>query len=226
MASELKRVLHKESKILFVATYSEDAESPRTMYDNLCTMLCFHNRYNLGDTDSLLRKKGFNYDSDDYDSWEEMEKAIIKENDIAIILPLWLYDHSGLTISFGRTCSWDSGQVGFILVDKATIRKEYSCKRISKKLLLKVEEILKNEVKEYDSYLRGDVYDLNQYTISDEYMSEIESENIDIDEIDIDMLEEVESCSNYIGESWLDDAINNSISYLNKKYLSQKAETI
>ena len=224
--AEYKRELHKESKTLFVATYSEDAESPRTMNDNLGTMLCFHNRYNLGDDDSLLRKKGFNYDSDDYDSWEEMEKAIKKENDIAIILPLWLYDHSGISMSFGRTCSWDSGQVGFIFIDKATIRKEYNCKRISKELLLKVEEILKGEVEEYDSYLRGDVYDLAEYKISDEYMSEIESENIDIDEIDIDNLELEESCSNYIGESWLDDAINDSISFLNKKYLSQKVEII
>ena len=209
MVSELKRIMHKESKTLFVASYSENAENPRDeeYQDNLGSMLCFHNRYNLGDDDSLLRKKGFNYDSDDYDSWEDMEKAIKKENDIAIMLPLFLYDHSGLSMSFGKTCSWDSGQVGFILVDKATIRKEYGCKRISNKLLLKVEEILKGEVKEYDNYLTGEVFDLETYQISDEYMLEIETENIDIDEIDIDNLENIECVCNYIGEEWLDSAI-------------------
>ena len=228
MVSEYKRELHKESKTLFVAFYSENAESPRDedYQDNLGTMLCFHNRYNLGDDKDLLRKKGFNYDSDNYDSWDEMEKAIKKENDIAIILPLWLHDHSGISMSFGRTCSWDSGQVGFIFIDKETIRKEYNCKRISKKLLLKVEEILKSEVKEYDEYLIGNVYDLAEYKISDEYMSEIESENIDIDEIDIDNLEEFEYCCNYIGEDCLNDTINITIDILNKKILSQKEETI
>jgi hypothetical protein len=129
-------------------------------------------------------------------------------------------------MSFDGTCRWDSAQVGFIFIDKETIRKEYNCKRINKKLLLKVEEILKNEVKEYDEYLIGNVYDLAEYKISDEYMLEIESENINIDEIDIDNLEEVEYCWNRIGETWIDDTINIRISDLNKKILSQKEETI
>lgn len=44
-------------------------------------------------------------------------------------MPLWLYDHSGITISCGaRTYPyndrWDSGQVGWIIADKETIIKE------------------------------------------------------------------------------------------------------
>lgn len=81
--------------------YDEFGDSPRN-WDNLGTMICFHNRYTLGDK--------HDYDTDDYNGWGEMEKAIIKDNDVAIILPLYLYDHSGITIAtspFG--CRWDSG---------------------------------------------------------------------------------------------------------------------
>lgn len=44
-------------------------------------------------------------------------------------LPLWLYDHSGLTMSCGARCGqyadrWDSGQAGWIFVLKKTIMEE------------------------------------------------------------------------------------------------------
>lgn len=41
-----------------------------------------------------------------------------------VILPLYLYDHSGITISTGPfSCPWDSGQVGWIYAPKDTFRK-------------------------------------------------------------------------------------------------------
>ena len=123
--------------------YDENAESPRC-WDNVGTMICFNRRYNLGDKHS--------YDSQDYGSWDEMEKDIIENENVHTILPLYLFDHSGISIStspFG--CQWDSGQIGFIFVSKHKIVKE----GIEDKY---VEECLKNEVKTYDKYLRGDVY--------------------------------------------------------------------
>jgi hypothetical protein len=51
-------------------------------------------------------------------------------------------------------CKWDSGQVGFIIATPEKIRKEFG-KRITKKVRLKVDEILRNEVKVYDQHLRG-----------------------------------------------------------------------
>ena len=74
-------------------------------------------------------------------------------------MPLYLYDHSGITIStkpFG--CPWDSGQIGFITISKDKIRSEYGVKRITKDLLDRVEGYLVSEVKLYDYYLMGEVY--------------------------------------------------------------------
>ena len=127
-----------------------DPESPRT-WDNLGTMICFHKRYELGDKTD--------YRTEDYDSWEELKEGIIKNEGEVVILPLYLYDHSGITIStspFG--CNWDSGRIGFIFVSKYKIKKEGIDET-------KVEEYLKGEVETYDQYLTGEVYRYSIYEI-------------------------------------------------------------
>lgn len=116
--------------------------------DNLTTMVCFHRRYDLGDEN--------NYDSGSYNGWDEMMVDIIKTEDVAVILPLYLYDHSGITISTTPfSCPWDSGQIGFVFVSKEKVREEFRVKRISKKLVEKVKNITKAEVRVYDQYLTG-----------------------------------------------------------------------
>ena len=129
--------------------HDEDPMNPRTEWDNTTTMICFHKRYNLGD------KHDFN--SRDYESWSEMEQAIKNHYEVLAIKPLYLYDHSGITIStspFG--CQWDSGQVGFVIIDKDNLQ------RISGDAdgfnELNLEEIIEAEVETYDSYIQGEVY--------------------------------------------------------------------
>lgn len=74
-------------------------------------------------------------------------------------LPLYLYDHSGITMSTSSfSCRWDSGQVGFIYVTKEKLRKEYRWKKITKRRKEKIYCYLKNEVKTYDDYLTGQVF--------------------------------------------------------------------
>lgn len=99
-------------------------------------------------------------------------------------LPLWLYDHSGITMSCG-TCAypysdrWDSGQVGFIIVLKDRI--------VSARCLdpnddgwreMAIEEMTA-EVRTYDEYLTGDVYWFQVHKFVDDG-----SEDGDWDEID------------------------------------------
>lgn len=150
----------------------ENPDSPRT-WDNLGTMVCFHSRYDLGDK--------HNYNHNDYNGWDEMEKAIIKNEKVGAILPLYLYDHSGITMNTtGFSCNWDSGRVGFIYVSKETILKEYGGKIVTKKLKEKVEGYLKGEVETYDQYLRGDVYgyrimELSQCSLGHEHEEEKDS---------------------------------------------------
>ena len=155
-------------------------ESPREWY-NLGKMICFHNRYSLGDK--------HDYNSNDYSGWDEQLKVISKNEDVCVILPLYLYDHSGITMkttSFG--CPWDSGQVGWIFISKEKVRKEYSVKRISKKLKERITGYLINEVKTYDQYLTGDVYG---YEISKITKCDLGHEHT----------EELDSCWGFFGES-------------------------
>jgi hypothetical protein len=146
----------KNGKTLEVVQ-DEYTSSPRRD-DNLSTMVCFHPRYNFGDK--------HNYKHGDYSSWKGMETAIQKNEDAAILLPLYLYDHSGQTISTTPfSCPWDSMQIGFVFVSKIKLRKEYSVKRITKEVIEKATKVLLAEVEIYDQYIRGEVYG---YTLLDE----------------------------------------------------------
>jgi hypothetical protein len=123
-------------------------ESPRE-WDNLGIMVCSHKRYNLGDEQ---------INSDEYNSWDEVRDALIAKYEPVVILPLGLYDHSGITMYIGDTHDrWDGGQVGFILVPKAKALKEWDVKHISPARKAQIKSILENEVKTYDQYLRGEV---------------------------------------------------------------------
>lgn len=143
--------------------YDECSESPRE-WDNLGIMVAFHRNYDLGDKNHNIQKDSYYNDKlGDYvncDSWEDIEKQILYAYPDAILVkPLYLYDHSGITISMSDYCDkWDSGQVGFYFTTRERIKKEFSCKRITKKVLDRVSDILKQEVKTYDQYLIGDVY--------------------------------------------------------------------
>jgi hypothetical protein len=137
--------------------------SPREDFENMAKMVCFHSRYNLGDK--------HDYKVSDFENWNDMKKKFIKLNNIAVILPLYLYDHTGITMNTtGFSCQWDSGQVGWIYVSKETVRKEYG--KCTKKNLERAEKYLLGEVETYDQYLTGDVYG---YIVEDDNGNEVDS---------------------------------------------------
>ncbi len=175
-------------------------ESPRD-WDNLGTMWCVHSRYNLGDlhentdyttepedklaehiyynVDECYKEIDFEFDDkgrDWYGDFEGEEWQIkriwkwIEKN--VIFLPLTLYDHSGLSMRTGLSgWRWDSGQVGYIYVTKKKLEKEFGWKKLTKKRIKKVEQILEKEVEIYSYYLEGAVYG---YVIEDEDGNEID----------------------------------------------------
>ena len=107
-------------------------------------MICFHRKYRLGDEHSFL-------------SVGSLEEEINKKG--VIVLPLYLYDHSGITMrTTPFSCRWDSGQVGYIYVTREEILKCFSVKRVTKKLKESIKKELEQEVKSYDYYIRGEVY--------------------------------------------------------------------
>jgi hypothetical protein len=126
-------------------------------WDNLGTMVCLYRRYALGDS--------HDYRAEDHGGWNDLEQHILRDHPGAVIVPVYLYDHSGLTISTTSSqfrafdsAGWDWGQVGFIFASVEDIRSEYGAKRISRKLRERVEDVLRAEVEEYDRFLRGEAY--------------------------------------------------------------------
>ena len=156
-----------------VRTYYDNyPDNPRN-WDNLGTMVCFHKRYDLGDTTD--------YRSENYDAWGDLRNDIEENEGEVTILPLYLYDHGGITIRtspFG--CQFDSGQVGFIYVSKDKIEKEGIDES-------KVIEYLENEVETYDKFLRGECFGYKVFKIK-------------ICSLGLKHEEEVESCFGYYDE--------------------------
>lgn len=135
-------------------------DDPRD-WSNLGKMLCYHPDYKLGDQNI---KEVVDWDL--CDSWDDVKKQLIELFDPLIILPLKIYDHSGITISvdihsYPYNDCWDSSFVGFVLVPKEDVRKEWKVKRISKKLKQKVLDNVLAEVETYDKYVRGEIYGFN-----------------------------------------------------------------
>lgn len=127
--------------------------SPRD-WDNLGHMVCWHRRYSLGDPHDI--------DHNDFGSWEEIEEYLAKKMDACVILPIYMYDHGGITIStkyvYPYTDRWDAGQIGFIYCTREKIRKYFSVKYVTEKWKKRARGVLMDEVDIYDCYLRGEVY--------------------------------------------------------------------
>jgi hypothetical protein len=158
----------KEIKI-----YSDfNPQNPRTEWDNLGHMICWHRNYILGDKhdyrnpDEFIESLYNDIDGKDaselYDrhtndrATEIMQKVIDKHY---ILIPLSLYDHGGITMKTGSFSDpWDSGPVGWIYISIADVKKEYGWKVLTKARRQQVCKYLDGEVKVYDCYLTGAVY--------------------------------------------------------------------
>ena len=155
-----------------------DPMNPRTEWDNFSTMVCFHNRYNLGDKTD--------YKSSDFNSWDELKQQIESDHKVLMIKPLYLYDHSGITISTSSfSCRFDSGQIGWIFIDEKNLQSITGDS--SGHTDTNLEEIIDSEVKTYDQYLTGEVYSYSIYEIETCDKGH-EHKNV------------VESCGGYYGE--------------------------
>lgn len=141
----------------------EDAMTPREG-DNLVTLACWHTRYKLGDRSIQHCSK---------ESLREDAEAN-GEGPIIAVLPLYLYDHSGITMNTtGFSCQFDSGQVGwaYVTVDAA---EKMGCTNEDwrdpggewkKEKFL---DSIRSEVETYDSYLKGEVYGYKVFKAGEE----------------------------------------------------------
>jgi len=166
MRQELVYTEEYKGYIIKIIPSDGSDNSPRDD-DNFGTMVCFHNRYTLGD--DIPKKLGFTVDIDEL-------KEIIQRKDV-VALPIYMYDHSGIGISTSNSrypfnCPWDSGQIGYIYATYEDIRKNWSGKRVTKKMLDRVLEILQSEVNVYNDYLTGNVYG---YVVEDKEGNHLDS---------------------------------------------------
>jgi len=129
----------------------DDPCNPRREFDQQTTMICFHPKYELGDTD-------YEYTREDFDNWEDLADRIREDYEVVAMLPLYLYNHSGITINTtGFDCRWDSGQVGWIFTTaKLLDAMGHDAETIAD--TEKVKRILVAEVAGYDPYLTGDIW--------------------------------------------------------------------
>ena len=199
----------------------ECLDDPRN-WSNLCTMICWHSRYKLGDNHSFESPDEFmqhlyldvigKHWCDDHESndWQDIYKELQK-TDLVLIKQINLYDHSGITIStssgYPYNDHWDSCCVGFIYVTKKTIFKE--CGGITEENWKdRADKYLEGEVKTYDQYLRGDVYGytLTKKTIYQEkcpHCGEVIREYEDEEELD--------SCWGFYGDCLEENGILDDI---------------
>ena len=161
--SSFKTIEHN-NKIIEIH-YDTDPQNPREYMNELIKIYCFHKKYRLGDNHK--------YNSTDFNSWAQFEEQLDRDFEIVAIKPLYMYDHSGITISTTPfSCPWDSGQIGFVFITKQDLRKFYGKSRINKKLIEQAINQIDNYVKVYDQYLRGEVYG---YIVKDKNGEETDS---------------------------------------------------
>lgn len=125
-----------------------DAQSPREN-DNLGVMATWHRGYRLGDVQPKCDPQEWHDDADN-----------VPEG--SVVLPLYLMDHGGISMSTGDYGDrWDSGRVGWIVATPDKIREDQCLTaddEITAEIRASVERTLKSEVSVYSDYLEGNVW--------------------------------------------------------------------
>jgi hypothetical protein len=183
---------------------------PRDM-DNPVILACYHPNYNLGDSEHELprdgleeiectRCNGYGYfknlrnepDCKRCEGTGRVQPTLhewAKDQGALAIAPLFILDHSGITMRAGRTvlvndealtqgdtesrnrfmgdeAGWDTSMVGFAIITNESWKP---CMGDEPVTLEKATEVIDSEVKTYASYLEGSVYG---YVVADGELGE------------------------------------------------------
>lgn len=147
-------------------SYDEYPDDPREMGEKLSKMYIFHEDYALGDKKPEapveLLQQILKYYGERITGKESVSELvnILQANENVVYKPIYIYEHSGITISnTSFNDRWDSWECGFIIVDRKTVKESkygyYSDWREA------AQQIIKDEMKEYDAYVRNEVYIIN-----------------------------------------------------------------
>lgn len=134
----------------------DNAWDPRDA-DNATVMVCWHRRYNLGDTNDEATEIKAKIDGhDDYWHTNKRATAITRWLRIfygaTVVQPLYLLDHSGISMSTSKSPfdpgGWDTSMVGFVFDTERT-------REVTGVTEENVPEAIEAEVRAYTTYLEG-----------------------------------------------------------------------
>lgn len=142
-----------------------DPENPRDWSNTGKLFLTDKHGVNVNELDSCVHPR-------DYNSWDELEEALIEENNVKAILPVYKYEHSGAIYNTtGFSCPWDSEQVGFIIATQEEVRQSWGWKRVTAKRKKKLEASLAEEIELYSQWASGQVYGFEVVNTDEEVQS-------------------------------------------------------
>ncbi len=189
----------------YTAKFYQDefTESPRE-WSNLGLMACKHRNYDLGDqaANAIIDQADYH---DSANSFNELAEYVQDTLGATVVLPLYLLDHSGITISCGSPIvpdraveqthfvsdsrGWDTSIVGVIFDTPEGTREVFGDHVPTRQQII---ENLEAEVKTYDQYLTGDVYG---YIIEDSEGNEVDAcwGFYGVDEVEAEVLTVLES---------------------------------
>lgn len=133
-----------------VLIYQDENPSNPRDDDNLGIIYYCNGRYALGDECLPVTE-----------IQENVDRCI---NRGGVVLPVFAYIHSGITITtntdrnYPFNCPWDSGQCGVIIAPIEKILKNFIMQGITPGLKDRARTVLADEIKTFDQYLRGDIY--------------------------------------------------------------------
>jgi hypothetical protein len=152
----VETITSKDGKIYGRIYYDEDVENPRTWCDHAGVMIYQHRNYILGDE----RFDPSDMVDEDDNEYEDVEEYLTKERGAICVMPLYIYDHSGVTMSTSSgSCRWDTSHVGYIYMTKKAAVEGWG----ENYTMEQIQQCLEWEVEEFDDYLTGNVYGFEIY---------------------------------------------------------------
>ena len=155
----MNNMIVENEKYFIEIVQDESSEDPRQMFDHMCTMLCGHRDYILGDKTEINMKH--------FDNANDLEQYLYKNEGALVVQPLYLLDHSGLTIRTSRFLEdpqgWDTSFIGFIYVTRESLKNFWNKTNLTKSAREIIQNAIECEIAEYNQYLSGDVYGYKMY---------------------------------------------------------------
>jgi hypothetical protein len=107
--------------------------------------------------------------------WEDVESSLLRHyNNKAEIWPVWKYEHGAIVLKFSGKRSWDSGQLGYLVLPHKEALLIHGRKRMSPKfkagILPELELERFDALNLWESWINGRFYDVYEQG-SDERMS-------------------------------------------------------